>query len=297
VDYAVVIIGIVVVLWLAWSFIKPSPTSSRNSTSPASATRPPISQREQIVVCPSYRQRNRLREADAPSLFRCGNCRAYLPTPFAEPATKKPEPIPTFRPSSSTKRDQSAFSFCDVSGDGDSVAPKDLAGLVDAFTGEALNTTLGLYQCGNCGVYYHTSSFEVIQSENHGRCVACLLVKVRAVTKAVPGSNSWENARFKPEVVTLDNYRNHVGLVITFEGVVRKVVKSRSGKDYAAMFEDKDWTVGLKMVFLRGKITAAGGGDFIRKLSGRTIRVRGLLQKHPIFGFQIAVSERRMIEL
>jgi hypothetical protein len=177
------------------------------------------------------------------------------------------------------------------------VAARDLSGLVDAFTGESLNVALGLYQCGKCEVYYHRSSFEVIRSENDGRCVACLSTTVRAVSTASTRPNSWQNVSFEPDVITLDNYRSHVGRVITFEGIVRNVLKSRSGRDYAVMFEDKDWTDGLKMVIFRGKITAVGGGEFLRGLRGRTIRVRGLLQKNPIFGFQIAVSERRMIQL
>ena len=36
--------------------------------------------------------------------------------------------------------------------------------------------------------------------------------------------------------------------VITFEGIVGKVLTGRNGRDYAAMFEDKDWSDGLKMV-------------------------------------------------
>jgi hypothetical protein len=289
--------GIEVVLLIVWVFRRKSSTTRQGSAVPTGTTPVPTSQRLEIVVCPSCHNRNRLREADVLSRFRCGFCRAELPNPFAGPTPTKTEPIPTFRPCSSTSLNENSVSFRDSSGDVDSVAARDLAGLVDAFTGEALDSALGLYQCGNCEVYYHGSSFEVIKSENGGRCVSCLKVSVREVAKAASRRNSTQNFNFEPDVVTLDNYRDHVGRVITFEGIVRKVLKSRNGRDYAVMFEDKDWSVGLKMVVLRGTITAVGGGDFLRRLNGRTVRVRGLLQNHPIFGFQIAVSERRMIQL
>ena len=286
------------VIWLVTKWKDSSTAKPSRSVPPVQPTPTVGFQREQIVTCPRCGQRNRLREADAPSQFRCGSCRTELPNPFTAPPPKA-EPIPTFRPSASRSSHDTAVSFRDTTGDGNAVTTGDLSGLVDAFTGEALNAALGLYQCGNrkCGVYYHRSSFEVIRSENNGQCVACLSASIRTISTTAAQSKSWQNVSFEPDVITLDNYRGHVGRVITFEGIVRKVLKSRSGRDYAVMFEDKDWSDGLKMVVFRGKITAVGGGDFLRGLRGRTIRVRGLLQKHRIFGYQIAVSERRMIQV
>jgi hypothetical protein len=37
-----------------------------------------------------------------------------------------------------------------------------------------------------------------------------------------------------------------------------------------------------------------GGGAFLKKLAGRKIFARGLLQKHPAFGYQLVVSEPSM---
>ena len=190
--------------------------------------------------------------------------------------------------------------------DGHFVTSKDLVGVVDAFTGEALNAALGLYQCGNCRVYYHSASFDVIRIENGGKCVACPSVSIRVVSlsqtrtdsRPTTGPKPRETSQavnYRPDTVALSNYREHVGRVVTFTGTVFKVIKSRNGKNYAAMFEDKDWCDGFKVVVFRGKITAAGGGDFLRSLASRRISVRGLLQKHPIFGYQIVVSERMMI--
>jgi hypothetical protein len=97
------------------------------------------------------------------------------------------------------------------------------------------------------------------------------------------------------EVVTLQNYRQHVGRVITFQGYVPRVNRSRNGRSYAVMFENASWNHGLKMVVFRGTVAAVGGRDFLTGLRGRTIRVRGLLSHHQIFGYQIIVSNRSMI--
>jgi len=100
---------------------------------------------------------------------------------------------------------------------------------------------------------------------------------------------------YVPAVVTLADFRKHFGRVVTFEGSVQSVKKSQRGLDYAAMFEHKPWAKGLKLMFFRAAVSAVGGSQFIDGLSGRTVRVRGLLVDHKLFGPQIVVSERSMI--
>jgi hypothetical protein len=93
----------------------------------------------------------------------------------------------------------------------------------------------------------------------------------------------------------LDTYQAHVGRVITFEGIVRNVLTSRRGTDYAVMFEYKNWRNGFKMVAFQGATDSVGGSRFLLGLQGRTVRVRGLLVYHAIFGYQIVVTDRKMI--
>ena len=57
----------------------------------------------------------------------------------------------------------------------------DLSGLVDAFTGQPLNPALGLYQC-ECGRYYHNSSYEAIQRDRAGHCMACSSTSIHTVS-------------------------------------------------------------------------------------------------------------------
>lgn len=164
--------------------------------------------------------------------------------------------------------------------------------LHDAFTGAALNTYLGLYQCSNCKVYYHADSYTVLREINNGKCVSCQSTSISAVTKAAPSKFGRE---YKPSVVTLQNYRNYVGQVVTFEGFVYKVEESRRGNDFAVEFEKIGWIGSFKLVFFRDSISSLGGRNFIYSLGGKNIKVRGLIVNDPTFGYEIIVSERGMI--
>ena len=168
-----------------------------------------------------------------------------------------------------------------------------LDGLHDAFTGAPLDVRLGLHQCTRCKVYHHNASVAVLQEESGSRCVACGTGSISALTAAQASAS--RGADYRPDVVTVGNYRMHFDRVVTFEGKVQSVRVSRRGKDYAVMFENAAWTRGLKLVFLRGGVLAVGGPAFIKSLEGRTVRVRGLLINHPRFGPEILISERGMI--
>lgn len=168
-----------------------------------------------------------------------------------------------------------------------------LEGLHDAFTGAPLDRALGLHQCTNCKVYYHSASLEVLNQENASRCVACGSASIVSLT--AQKSSSTRGRDFTPDLVTLSNFRSHFDRVVTFEGRVHAVRVSRRGSDYAVMFENASWVRGLKLVFFRGAVRDVGGPDFIKSLEGRTVRVRGLLINDSKFGPEIIISERGMI--
>lgn len=184
-----------------------------------------------------------------------------------------------------------AFGPTPPQGTGSNPEPTVLEGLHDAFTGAPLNPQLGLHQCTVCTVYYHTGSVTVLREENGSRCVAC---GSSSIVERVGGEKTG-GRDYSPDVVTLANYQNHFDRVVTFEGHVKSVKISRRGMDFAVMFEHASWTKGLKLVFFRGAVGAVGGQEFISGLQGRTVRVRGLLIRHPRFGPEIIISERSMV--
>jgi hypothetical protein len=172
-----------------------------------------------------------------------------------------------------------------------SLAELEIKDLVDALTGAPLQLSLGLYQCKRCKVFYQPHSVEVIRSENGGRCVACQQAEIVNVT----GRSEQRGRNADVSVITLENYRQFEGHIITFEGLVQTVLISRRGIDYAVMFENRSWTRGFKMVFFRGDVEQFGGPKYLFNLIGHRVLVRGLLVCHEKYGYQIIVSDRAMI--
>lgn len=169
---------------------------------------------------------------------------------------------------------------------------KDIEGLQDAYSGEKLNLTKGIIQCSSCKVFYHKSSFLVLQQENSSQCVSCSSI---LRDQKYQGSTTTDGVNFNPTAVTLNNFKDHVGSVVTFQGRVVAIRESRRGGDFALMFENKSWRWGFKLVFFGGDIRSCGGAQFIQSLQGKMITVRGLIIKHRKYGYEIIISERSMI--
>lgn len=174
--------------------------------------------------------------------------------------------------------------------DSNEIKQEDLKDLNDAFTGAPLDLKLGLFRCNSCHVYYHTSSYEILVSENNRQCMSCGSSNIISVNGIKTGAR---NARV--DVITLDNYKEHLGRVITFEGYVYAINESKRGNDFAVMFENKSWTRGFKLVFFSGSISKCGGKTYVNSLKGKNIKVRGLLKHHPKFGYEIVISEKSQI--
>lgn len=224
---------------------------------------------------------------------------AFIGSLFKQPATPSPTQAVrakrdpnVFRPSADTRAQRRpAIEFKENSGGAGPPTDIDIKDLVDALTGAPLLLDAGLFQCQRCKVFYQAQSVEVIRAENGGRCVSCLHAELVSVT----GRREQRGRNADVNVITLENYRQYVGHVITFEGHVHTVLPSRRGTDYAVMFENRGWTQGFKMVVFRGAVDRIGGERFLYSLANRTVRVRGLLILHKDFGYEIIVSDRAMI--
>jgi hypothetical protein len=64
------------------------------------------------------------------------------------------------------------------------VAPGDIAGLRDAYSGSTLDAARPLVQCANCRAFYHSDSVTALVRENSGRCASCGSTAFRAVAIA-----------------------------------------------------------------------------------------------------------------
>ena len=215
-------------------------------------------------------------------------------SPQPPPATSVPRArdLNIFRPSTFTRTStRPAITFTEIDASAGSPIDLDIKGLVDALTGAPLTLSLGLFQCQRCQVFYQLQSFDVIKSENGGRCVSCQQTKIINVSRR----REQRGRNVDVSIITLENYRQYVGRVITFEGHVYNVKTSKRGTDFAVMFENRSWAKGFKMVVLRNCVVRVGGTAYLKSLAGHRVRVRGLLVNHALFGYQIIVSDRAMI--
>lgn len=169
---------------------------------------------------------------------------------------------------------------------------KNISDLHDAFTGEKLDVLKGLYRCSTCKVYYHRASYEVILSENQGKCVACQKPTLISLTSKDASSTSGRDNQIS--TVTLANYKSFEGQVITFEGYVPRINYSKTGS-IAVMFQDTSWVHGLKLVVFGGKVDDAGGYSYLTNMKNKKVRVRGLIVNHHKYGWQIIVTSKSMI--
>jgi hypothetical protein len=174
------------------------------------------------------------------------------------------------------------------------IDPRSLEGLHDAFSGEPLDPAQGLVQCRRCTVYYHAASYELLLAENRGHCVACGGKQFAKAAEA-PGSRTPTGRGRAAKVVTIDDYRQHAGRVVTFEGTVHSLLRSRRGTDVALMFEPATWSKGFKLVVFQHAIARVGGEAFLQGLVGRRVRVRGLIRHVGQFGYQISLTDPAMI--
>lgn len=132
----------------------------------------------------------------------------------------------------------------------------------------------------------------VLREANAAKCMACGSLQLRRHGKG--GSNAGAR-NYTPGAITLTNYREYIGQVVTFSGYVHEVKESRRGVDYAVMFEAKSWKTGLKMVAFRAGVKHLGGETKLKSYAGKTLTIRGLLINDKTFGPEIIVNDPAMI--
>lgn len=217
-------------------------------------------------------------------------------SPLQRPETYRPKPksgtSQNIRFTESTPSTKAKFTDIGDSSSSNNLKPQSFNDIRDAFTGALIDLSSTLYQCDKCSVYYLEESYQVIREVNSGKCMACLST---SIVKFSEGRAPKNYRNYTADIVTLQNFKDHVGNAVVFEGLVHKVLISRDGLTRAVMFENKSWTRGLKLVVFRGCISRVGGSSYLDSLENRTIRVRGLLTLDPRFGHEIIIKEREMI--
>jgi len=283
----IVIISIGLGLWWIKSrfFDRPSSTNNRQSHDPSSKTFRPnqryrrgSSSASGVKFQPSPISANN----NDRTIIECSSCNTKLRIPSEKTGTIK-------CPRCSTRI--KITSQTSVSG-----STQNLEGILDAFSGVQIDVSKTTYACV-CGVFYQSDSWELLKAENASNCVACGNSNITLYSGQESAVKRTRARNHDPNAITLNNYKQFVNQVVTFEGKVVAIRTSRRGSDYAVMFENKSWVSGFKLVFFRGAVRKVGGARYINSLSGERLRVRGLLIKHQTFGYEIIVNDRAMVQV
>lgn len=168
----------------------------------------------------------------------------------------------------------------------------DISGVVDPLTGIPPDPAEGIFQCTRCQSVYGASSMAAIREARSGYCVCGNSSDIREVRVSRP-----QLAVTPPVRVTLNDYRNHVGQTVVFEGTVWDV-KRRSGcVDVALLFDDGEWNDALKLVIKRGSIRAFGGLKGLSRLVDYRVRASGPLELDPMDGYHIDLRGESTFQL
>ena len=194
------------------------------------------------------------------------------------------------------------------------VAKIDISNILDPVTGTGFNDGELAWKCTNCQMFYHDQTYSFLRDQNSSRCVGCGQSRLEQTSlgegKVIPfrperpsrpdfetrvsETDLWTLPRqpivFEPAVVRLPEINQYVGHMVYFQGKVVEVQRSRSTNTYCVKFQRGPWTSVFKLVVFPNYVHNFTHGErSIRDYEHKTIRVRGLIQKHPEWGFEILV--------
>lgn len=166
-------------------------------------------------------------------------------------------------------------------------------GVLDPVTGTEFRRDDEITQCSNCGLLYHSDSRQFILEQNSGRCVGCSQSGTLHTVRAVEAVSV--RTTYRADIVTLDNYQDFLGKIVYFEGRVVEVHESAKGTYFVKFVRGPIPQVFKLVIFSKYVERFSQGGRTIKRYHGRTIRVRGLIQRHEVWGWEILVSKEEAI--
>lgn len=188
-------------------------------------------------------------------------------------------------------------------------------------------------RCNICKTGYHRDCWNFLQQENHSACVSCRQASGVTVV-VVPGGpvpfsdgevvvcpqcgaqnrvNNWLprigfrcgrcrqrlfpgfSDSFATDIIGLDRVRDRVGQIVVFRGKVLEMKKVRGGA-YLLKFE-KGYTGNAFKLYIPDRYVPIfrSQGIRIENYLGSTVDVRGLIQRHPRWNYEIVVTEPNAI--
>ena len=197
------------------------------------------------------------------------------------------------------------------------VARIDVSGVLDPVTGTGFSDGESAWRCTNCQMFYHNQTYRFLRDQNFRCCVGCgqaslersrvgTAKRARTKPQRPPSPESeigqefmqrlGDQTLFQPSAVRLVDISQYVGHVVYFQGRVVEVQRSRSANTYCVKFQRGPWARVFKLVVLPNYVdNFTHGEQTIRGYAHKTIRVRGLVQRHPEWGLEILVYNESAI--
>jgi len=191
------------------------------------------------------------------------------------------------------------------------VARIDVSGVLDPVTGTGFSDGESAWRCTNCQMFYHNQTYRFLRDQNFRCCVGCGQAslersrvgtakkpRIKPQRPAIPEPETkqeftqrpGDQTLFQPPAVRLAEISQYVGHVVCFQGRVVEVQRSRSANAYCVKFQRGAWARVFKLVVFPNYVNNFTHGEqTIRDYARKTIRVRGLVQRHPEWGLEILV--------
>lgn len=197
------------------------------------------------------------------------------------------------------------------------VARIDVSGVLDPVTGTGFSDGESAWRCTSCQMFYHNQTYRFLRDQNFGCCVGCGQGTLRRSTVGTvkrPRTRARRPERLEPEIrrefirgptdqtvfqppaVGLAEIGQYVGHVVYFQGRVVEVQRSKSANTYCVKFQRGPWASVFKLVIFSNYVNNFAHGErTLREYTRKTIRVRGLVQRHPEWGLEILVYDESAI--
>jgi hypothetical protein len=179
-----------------------------------------------------------------------------------------------------------------------------LVGASDPLTLTPLQAGERIHACTRCRLGYHGDTFAFLRAENAGNCVGCrqadrLTVVLLPGAAALPMAPPVRPVAPTPaDIVTLSGIRDHIGQVVTFEGYVHKVHRSKQGTWFVKFEKTDKPFAGFKLVIFdrytpHWEMALVDPMDY----QGQVVRARGLVQDHPTWEMEIIVHHPALVAI
>ena len=171
----------------------------------------------------------------------------------------------------------------------------------DFVTGAALDPDQGIVRCNECRALYHPDSAALLDVHNGGCCASCGSQALQRLDDAelrrFRGSTAWprRDRAVVAEVGPGDAYERLVGRMVTVSGTAGPALPTRRTGEFSLLFRDRVLGTECRLTFVGAAVRGLRGRAFVHGLIGSKVKVRALLLRHEVHGFQLLITDPAMV--